>query len=191
MSNVLQSATVLTPTPRRHALGMPAGSVRALLALALLGLLWATALTHPYGETISEADKHLPTILIALQILMVLVLVHFFTAHGHTIGRHISGASPLGMPGGSIRFVLAVGYIALSIFLLYNQADFDLPDKGCAGRCCSNWSWCWSAISPGCWSPALSAGVGATRRRRRTRTWKHGWRFCALGSGPCGLNPPD
>jgi uncharacterized membrane protein len=60
----------------------------------------------------------------------VLVLVHFFTAHGHTIGRHISTASPLGMPGGSIRFVLAAGYIGLSVFLLYNQADFDLPDKG-------------------------------------------------------------
>ena len=92
------------PPPRRHAFGLPAGSVRALLALAVLGLLWTVALTHPHGETVSEADKHLPTILIGLQILMVLILVHFFTAHGNTIGRHISGASPLGLPGGSIRF---------------------------------------------------------------------------------------
>ena len=102
MSNVMQPATVLVPAPRRHALGLPAGSVRALLALAVLGLLWTVALTHWHGETVSEADKHLPTILIALQILMVLILVHFFTAHGHTIGRHISIASPLGLPGGSI-----------------------------------------------------------------------------------------
>lgn len=130
MSNVLQPATVLTPAPRRHALGLPAGSVRALLALAVLGLLWAVALTHLRGETVSDADKHLPTVLIALQILMVLILVHFFTAHGHTIGRHISGASPLGMPGGLIRFVLAIGYIGLSVLLLYNGADFDLPEKG-------------------------------------------------------------
>jgi hypothetical protein len=130
MSNVLQPAAVLVPPPRRFALGLPAGSVRAILALAVLGLLWAVALTHPHGETVSEADKHLPTILIGLQILMVLVLVHFFTAHGHTIGRHISGVSPLGLPGGSIRFILAAGYIGLSVFLLYNQADFDLPEKG-------------------------------------------------------------
>jgi hypothetical protein len=130
MSNVLQPTTVLVPAPRRHALGLPAGSVRALLALAVLGLLWTVALTHPHGETVSEADKHLPTILIALQILMVLILVHFFTAHGHTIGRHISTAPPLGLPGGSIRVILAAGYIGLSVFLLYNQADFDLPEKG-------------------------------------------------------------
>jgi hypothetical protein len=130
MSNVLQPATVLTPVPRRHALGLPAGSVRAILALAVLGLLWAVALTHPHGETVSEADKHLPTILIALQILMVLILVHFFTAHGHTIGRNVSTASPLGLPGGSIRFILAIGYIGLSVLLLYNGADFDLPEKG-------------------------------------------------------------
>lgn len=129
MSNVLQPATVLTPAPRRHALGLPAGSVRAILALAVLGLLWAVALTH-HGETVSEADKHLPTILIALQILMVLILVHFFTAHGHTIGRHISTASPLGLPGGMIRFVLAIGYIGLSVLLLYNRADFDQPEPG-------------------------------------------------------------
>jgi hypothetical protein len=130
MSNVLQPATVLTPAPRRHALGLPAGSVRALLALAVLGLLWTVALTHPPGETVPEADKHLPTILIALQILMVLILVHFFTAHGHTIGRHVSTASPLGLPGGMIRFILAIGYIGLSVLLLYNRADFDQPEPG-------------------------------------------------------------
>ena len=130
MSNVLQPTTVPTPAPRRFALGLPAGSVRALLALAVLGLLWAVALTHPSGETVSDADKHLPTILIGLQILMVLILVHFFTAHGHTIGRHISNASPLGLPGGSIRFVLAAGYIGLAVLLLYNRADFDLPEPG-------------------------------------------------------------
>jgi hypothetical protein len=129
MSNVMQPATVLVPAPRRFSLGLPAGSVRAILALAVLGLLWVVALAHPQGKTVSESDKHLPTILIALQILMVLVLVHFFTAHGHTIGRHISGVAPLGLPSGVIRLVLAAGYIGLSVFLLYNQADFDLPDK--------------------------------------------------------------
>ena len=118
-----------TPAPRRHAWGLPAGSVRALLALAVLGLLWTIALFHPPGEKVAEADKHLPMILLSLQVLMVLILAHYFTAHGKTIGRQVSGASPLGLPGGSIRFVLAVGYIGLGVFLFYNHADFELPEK--------------------------------------------------------------
>ena len=131
MSQV-QPAPPLAPAPvfRRHAWGWPAGSVRALLALGVLGMLWALALVHPQGETVGQAEKHLPTILLSLQVLMVLMLAHFFTAHGKTIGRHISTASPLGLPGGSIRFVLAAGYIGLCALLLYNHADFDLgPSK--------------------------------------------------------------
>jgi hypothetical protein len=115
--------------PRRHAWGLPAGSIRALLALAVLGLLWAVALIHTPGEKVADADKHLPMIMISLQILMVLILVHFFTAHGKTIGRHISTASPLGLPGGWVRFILAAGWIGLGVFLFYNHADFELPEK--------------------------------------------------------------
>jgi hypothetical protein len=129
MSSVApEPAPAAAPAPpiRRHALGLPAGSVRAILALAVLGLLWAVALYHKPGEKVSVADRHLPTIMISLQVLMVMMLTHFFTAHGKTIGRHISTASPLGLPGGSIRFVLAAGYIGLCVLLVYNHADFDL-----------------------------------------------------------------
>ena len=98
MSEVL-SAAPPAPTYRRHAWGWPAGSVRALLALAVLGLLWAVTLIHPRGETEAEAVRHLPTVVLSLQVLMVLMLVHFFTAHGKTIGRHISTASPLHAAG--------------------------------------------------------------------------------------------
>ena len=59
------------PTFRRHAWGWPAGSVRALLALGILGLLWVIVLIHP-GEKTSQAEKHLPTLLLSLQVLMVL-----------------------------------------------------------------------------------------------------------------------
>lgn len=117
-------APVNPPPPRRHAWGLPAGSVRALLALAVLGLLWVVALFHPHGETVTEADKHLPMIMISLQILMVLILVHFFTAHGKTIGRHLTGHPPLGLPTGSIRFILGAGYIGLCVFLFYHRAGF-------------------------------------------------------------------
>ena len=121
-------AAAPAPTIRRHAWGWPAGSVRALLALGVLALLWAVVLIpHQKGESEADTVKHLPTVLLSLQVLMVLMLVHFFTAHGKTIGRHISTAPPLGLPGGSIRFILAVGYVGLCALLLYNHSEFDLP----------------------------------------------------------------
>ncbi|HVS38818.1 MAG TPA: hypothetical protein VMS17_24895 [Gemmataceae bacterium] len=121
------SAAAPAPTYRRHAWGWPAGSVRAILALGVLALLWIVALFHPAGESLKDAQHHLPVFLISLQVLMVLILAHYFTAHGKTIGRHVSGAHPLHVPGGVIRFVLAGGYIGLCVLLFKDQADFQLP----------------------------------------------------------------
>jgi hypothetical protein len=125
-----QTPPVPAPAPayRRHALGWPAGSVRSLLALGVLGLLWAVALFHTAGQSVKEAQQHLPAFLLSLEVLMVLILVHFFTAHGKTIGRHVSGASPLHVPSGSVRFVLMAGYIGLCVLLFYNHANFELPE---------------------------------------------------------------
>ena len=122
-------AAAAAPTYRRHAWGWPAGSVRAILALGVLGLLWLVALFHRAGQTVEDAQKHLPAFLISLQVLMALMLAHYFTAHGKTIGRHVSGAHPLHAPGGLIRFVLAGGYIGLCVLLFKDQADF-VPAAG-------------------------------------------------------------
>src|SRR5213078_3937167 len=68
-------ATIPTP-PVRHALGLPAGSVRALLGLAVLGLLWVMALKLP---------QKLPLSFVYLQSLMLVILAHYFAAHGKTV----------------------------------------------------------------------------------------------------------
>jgi hypothetical protein len=117
--------TAPTPTQRpqpRHALGMPAGSVRALLAFGVLATLWV--IVFKYGTT------KLPTVFIYLQFLMVLILVHYFTAHGNSIGAHVDSRSPLGLPRGSVRFLLLAGYGGLAYYLYHSHAEFDFAESG-------------------------------------------------------------
>src|SRR5437870_2858126 len=94
------------PAPQRHALGLPAGSIRALLALAVLGCLWLVA----YRSVEQGPDTKLPLEFVYLQFLMVLILAHYFSAHGNTIGSTVSRKSPLGLPRGTVRLILLVGY---------------------------------------------------------------------------------
>src|SRR5262245_43876847 len=80
------------PRPTRHPLGLPAGTVRALLAFSVLGMLWTIALT--------TKDRHLPLFFVYLIYLIVLILAHYFAAHGNSIA-HIPGERhPLGLPRG-------------------------------------------------------------------------------------------
>lgn len=123
----------LTPTaaptlpPARHALGLPAGSIRALLALSVLGLLWLLALQPLPGHGQPLGEIRLPTVFMDLQILMILILAHFFASHGHSIRAGGVGASPLHLPRGSVRFVLLAGYLALAVFLYRMQPKFEYP----------------------------------------------------------------
>jgi hypothetical protein len=111
---------------RRHALGLPAGSIRALLALALLALLWAMALL----PVPNDRPNKLPLDFAYLQIVMVLLIAHFFAGHGNSIGPQVSEGSPLHLPRGSVRFILMVGYLGLAYFLYVNKREFDMPPSG-------------------------------------------------------------
>jgi hypothetical protein len=123
------SSVVLAPPPRRHALGLPAGSVRAILALGVLGLLWAITLRYDSSD-VPLAERKLPLAFIYLQFLMILIFAHFFAAHGSTIGPRVSRRSPLGLPRGSIRFVLLAGYLGLAVYLYQTQPEFSFPASG-------------------------------------------------------------
>jgi hypothetical protein len=109
----------------RHALGLPAGSVRALVALTVLAALWLIAL---FGLT---KNNQIPTAFVYLQYVMILILAHFFAAHGNTIGKHISRHNPLWLPGGFVRFFLLFGYLGLVGWLLfYERREFEQPTSG-------------------------------------------------------------
>jgi hypothetical protein len=114
----------------RHALGWPAGSVRAILAFGVLGYLWLLVLS-PGGENkpLLERQPDAARAFVFLQLLMMLILAHFFAAHGQSIGREFSRFSPLGLPSGSIRFLLLGGYLGLIYYVYHNQIlfNFDLP----------------------------------------------------------------
>lgn len=112
------------PTPR-HALGLPAGSVRALLAFGVLALSWGIVLKQLYG-----GDPKLPLMFVYLQALMLLILASFFAAHGKSIGGHVDQRPPLGLPRGSVRFLLLAGYAGLVYFLYRNKSEFDVPPTG-------------------------------------------------------------
>ena len=81
----LEEAPLSRPVRRRHALGLPAGSVRALLAFMVLAVLWLLAL---YGLTPSG---QVPLTFIYLQYVMILILAHFFAARWCCRGRRRSG----------------------------------------------------------------------------------------------------
>lgn len=120
-------ATTPTSAPQpRHALGLPAGSVRALLALGVLGYLWALLSMILRGDPVLKQQAEMP--FIYFNIIMVLILAHFLAAHGSTIGHKVSKRSPLGLPAGSIRFLLLGGYLGLAYYLYATQPKFAPPD---------------------------------------------------------------
>ena len=58
-----------------------------------------------------------------LYFLLALILL-FFGAHGHTIGRHLGdGRSPLGLPRGTVRALILIGTAAIVGWLYYSKPD--------------------------------------------------------------------
>ena len=61
---------------------------------------------------------------------MVLILAHFFTGHGKTIGGAVSDRSPLGMPRGSVRIILLAAYLGLAYYMYHKKLNFAIPETG-------------------------------------------------------------
>jgi hypothetical protein len=107
------TAPAAVPTPKRYPLGLPPGSVRALLALGTQGLLWAMTLF----EARKGGDMKMPLLYVYLLFLMLFVLAHYFGSHGKSIGRRLGGGSALGLPAGTVRIVLLASSIGLCAYL--------------------------------------------------------------------------
>ena len=98
---------------QRHALGLPAGSIRALLVLGVVALISAIMLI-PRPSIVA-----IPPYLIYLLFMM---LGHYFASHGVTIAtRDDPRPSPLHLPGGVVRFLIVIAIIGAFGWKMYSD----------------------------------------------------------------------
>lgn len=102
-------STVPLP-PQRHALGLPAGSIRATHTLFIVGLFCAQLLVP---------TKQVLPIPPYMLYLLFMVLGHYF-AHRPTAG---SVHNPLYIPGWFIRFVIIVAMVGTIGWSVYSEPD--------------------------------------------------------------------
>jgi len=100
----------------RYALGLPAGSVRALLAILVFGGLWAWLLLR--------SEVEVPDY---LQILLFIIIGHYFAVRHESQREEDAGPPPLFLPTGSVRLILIGGFIAVGV-ALYQQDRLWLAD---------------------------------------------------------------
>jgi hypothetical protein len=102
----------MTTVAIRQPLGLPAGSVRALLTFIVLGLIWALMLLQ----------KEIPLYLFYL---MFLIVGGFFAAHGHSIAGPASDSrNPLYLPRGTLRTLIILGFAAVLGWRYYLNPDW-------------------------------------------------------------------
>src|SRR5207253_589655 len=100
-------------------LGLPAGSIRALLTALVFGLL--------VSIIIFQGEKRVPTLYTYLWYLLLLIIAHYFASHGNTIRAHTEERSPLGLPRGFFRLLFIAGFVGLIAWLYHEQTSFEPP----------------------------------------------------------------
>ena len=101
----------------RYPLGLPAGSVRSILSIVVVGMVCALAIIPFEGH---EELRRIPPNLVYL---FFLILGSFFAAHGNSISKANSNEpSPLYLPRGFVRFLLVLALIATIGWSIYKDA---------------------------------------------------------------------
>lgn len=96
-----------------YAFGLPAGSIRAILALLILGTSCGLVALRP--------DLNLPDY---LRDLMFLILGHYFALRRGQAEEKQVGPTPLFLPRGTIRVLIIAGYIAVFALLVRRGAPW-------------------------------------------------------------------
>lgn len=132
-----------------HALGLPARSVRALLALGVVGLVC--------GLLIRDPDRPPPE---ALEGLLFVVLGHYFAARAQAPEDRGAGPPPLFLPRGSVRFLLIAALVAVGVVVV--RQDGALVHRGVVTL----------ALAAAFLLGLLLTRVTAWWQRRRSRPWR-------------------
>jgi hypothetical protein len=119
----MKSRETLTPNDwrRMHALGLPAGSIRALLAVLVFATVWGMLLVRPSQEVPDYLSD-----------LMFVIMGHYFATRKRSAAIEVSGDEPgpppLYLPRGSIRLFLAAGSAAVAV-ILYQRGVLTRIDR--------------------------------------------------------------
>ena len=106
----------------RHALGLPAGSVCALISLTVIGMLGVIV----YFD--KEREPEVKTLYAYLWFMLFLIIASFFASHGANIAvPEIHEKSPLGLPRGSVRFLIIAGFAAIVAWLYHTNRLTEEP----------------------------------------------------------------
>src|SRR5271154_2166192 len=91
---------------RLHALGLPSGSVRALLAILIFAATWGLLVVRPSQEVPDY-----------LRDLLFIIMGHSFAVRRRAGQAEKIGPPPLYLPRGSVRLLLVLGSLAAAVLL--------------------------------------------------------------------------
>lgn len=95
------------PWRKVHALGLPEGSIRAVLAVAVFATIWVLVANHPQEEVPDY-----------LRDLLFIVMGHYFASRKRIATVETPGPGPLFLPRGTIRIVIFAGFAGVAYLLL-------------------------------------------------------------------------
>lgn len=104
-----ESTSPASDWKRLHAFGLPGGSVRGLLAIAVAATVCSALVLSP--------QQQIPYY---VQNVMFIVLGHYFAARHRPASGRDAGPPPLYLPRGTVRILLAGGFVAVAV-LLFRQ----------------------------------------------------------------------
>jgi hypothetical protein len=124
MTDLSPTESVPPPPSREwkklHALGLPEGSVRAVLAVAIFATIWVLLVRKP--------EQEVPDY---LRDLLFIIMGHYFASRRRVASTAVIGPGPLFLPRGSIRVVLFGGFVAVAVVLFrHGQLREPLKNPG-------------------------------------------------------------
>ena len=102
---------------RLHALGLPSGSIRALLAILIFATTWALLILRPSLEVPDYVRD-----------LLFIIMGHYFAARRRSDQGDEPGPPPLYLPRGCVRLILVAGSVAVAL-VLYQRGQLTRPQE--------------------------------------------------------------
>jgi hypothetical protein len=112
-----KSSEALVDWRKVHALGLPSGSIRALLAVLIFATVWCLLLMKPTQEIPDYLSD-----------LLFIIMGHYFAARHRAAADAELGPPPLFLPRGSVRLFLLAGSVVVAT-LLYQRGQLTALDR--------------------------------------------------------------